>query len=344
MLSIKDIANIAGVSRGTVDRVLNGRSGVSRETSQKILDIIDEMNYSPNRLGKQLAIKKKSLKFGCILYGYTDENPYFADVVNAMKRRERDLEQYGIQLEIRHTSIDEPTEIIKNMDELYNLGVNGFIVSPIETEEIKAKIDELYRRNIPVVTIGTDFPESKRLAYVGSNSYQFGRIAGNLMGLLTNGNAHVGILTGSEFSYNHQMKVQGFLDYVSANYPEIEILAKVINNDRDEESYAQIMRLRKEYPQMDSIFFAAGGVRGGCQAVKELGLAGKLKIVSFDLMPFNQQMVKEGVIFATIGQQPDYMAQKALDILLNYLGMGIKAQEDCFYSEPEIRIKANFTL
>lgn len=344
MLSIKDIASMAGVSRGTVDRVLNGRSGVSSETSRKIMDIVAQMDYSPNRLGKQLAIKKKQLKFGCILYGYADENPYFADVVNAMKKNERDLEEYGIELEIRHTSIDEPREIVRHIDELYRLGINGLILSPVETDEVRAKIDQLYEENIPVVTIGTDFPESKRLAYVGSNSYQFGRIAGNLMGLFTNGSARVGILIGSEFSYNHQRKVQGFSDYVAAHYPGVQILAKVVNNDRDEESYAQIVRLHKDFPQMDSVFFAAGGVRGGCQAVKELGLAGKLKIVSFDLMPFNQQMVKEGVILATIGQQPDYMAKKALEILVDYLGMGIKTQENCFYSEPEIRIKANFTL
>jgi LacI family transcriptional regulator len=344
MLSIKDIASMTGVSRGTVDRVLNGRSGVSSETSKKIMDIINLMDYSPNRLGKQLAIKKKKLKFGCILYGYADKNPYFADVVNAMKKNERVLEEYGIELEIRHTSIDDPRGIVRNMDELYELGVNGLIVSPVETDEVRDKIDALYDKNIPVVTIGTDFPESKRLAYVGSNSYQFGRFAGNLMGLFTNGRARVGILTGSEFSYNHQRKVQGFLNYVSVHYPHIEIIAKVINNDRDEESYALIVQLHKEYPQMDSVFFAAGGVRGGCQAVKDLGLAGILKIVSFDLMPFNQQMVKEGVILATIGQQPDYMAKKALDILLDYFVVGIKSQKDCFYSEPEIRINANFTL
>ena len=57
MLSIKDIAKLAGVSRGTVDRVLNGRGEVNRETRQRILDIMDEVQFTPNRLGKRLAIK-----------------------------------------------------------------------------------------------------------------------------------------------------------------------------------------------------------------------------------------------------------------------------------------------
>lgn len=344
MLSIKAIANMAGVSRGTVDRVLNGRDGVSAETRKRVLDIIDEMSYSPNRLGKQLAIKKKNLKFGCVFYGYADENPYFAQVVDALKAKAKDLEEYGIQMEIRHNCIDEPKEILRNIDELYKLGIHGLIISPIEDPEIRARIDALYQEGIPVVCIGTDFPESKRLAYVGSNSYQFGMIAGNLMGLFTAGQAQVGIITGSEQSYNHQNKVQGFVDYAHNNFPKMNILARVVNNDRDEDSYACVQKLVHDFPGLNSIYFAAGGVRGGCQAIKEIGLAGKLTVVSFDLLPFNLRMLQEGVIFATIGQQPEYHVNKAVDILVDYLGMNISPEQEFYYSKPEITVRASFIM
>ena len=78
--------------------------------------------------------------------------------------------------------------------------------------------------------------------------------------------------------------------------------------------------------------------------MQDAGLAGKLKIVSFDLMPFNRKMVQEGVILATIGQQPEYMAEKALDILVDYLGMNIRPTRECFYSRTEIRVKANLNM
>lgn len=341
MLSIKDIAKLAGVSRGTVDRVLNGRGEVNQETRQRILDIMDEVQFTPNRLGKRLAIKKKELKFGCVLYGYTDENPYFADVVKAMKIKEMELEEYGIQLEIRHTGIDEPQEIVRHMDELREMGINGLVLSPIQDPAVEAKIEQFSQENIPIVTIGTDLPDSKRLAYVGSNSYLFGQTAANLLALFTGGTAQIGVISGSEYSYNHRQKVRGFEDYLTTNYPQMHIVVKETNQDRDDESYEKICQMMERYPQIDSLYFAAGGLRGGCKAVKDLGLAGKLKIVSFDLMPFNRQMVQDGTILATIGQQPEYHAEKALDILVDYLGMNIKPSRECYYSTAEIRIKAN---
>lgn len=341
MVSIKEIAEIAGVSRGTVDRVINGRGGVSPETSRRILDIIEEKKYIPNRLGKQLAITKKNLKFGAVLYGYSDENPYFGQVENALLAKACELKEYGIELEIRHTSIDEPRDILKNIDELVDSDINGLILSPVDTEEIRSKINELQDNGIQVVTIGTDLPETKRLAYVGSNSYKFGMIAGNLMGLFTQGKAKTGIITGSEFSYNHQKKVEGFSNYMLQNFPDSSIVTKQINNDRDEDSYACVKNIVDNF-EVNSIYFAAGGVRGGCQAIKDLGLSGRLVVVSFDLMPFNIQMVKEGVIYATIGQQPEFQAGKALDLLVELLGMGIQPERKYFYSVPEVRVRANF--
>lgn len=341
MLSIKDIAKLAGVSRGTVDRVLNGRGEVNHETHQRILDIMDEVQFTPNRLGKRLAIKKKELKFGCVLYGYTDENPYFADVVKAMKRKEMELEEYGIQLEIRHASIDEPQEIVRRMDELHALGINGLILSPIKDPDVEKKIEQFSVEGIPVVTIGSDLPGSKRLAYVGSNSYLFGQTAANMLALIAHGQAQIGIISGSEISYNHQQKVRGFEDYVSAHYPQMHVVSKAMNHDRDEISYEKTNRMLLENPQIDSLYYAAGGLRGGCKAVKDAGLAGTIKIICFDLMPFNRQMVEEGTILAIIGQQPEYHAEKSIDILVDYLGMNIRPTRERFYSKAEIRIKAN---
>lgn len=66
-VTVKQIAELANVSRGTVDRVLNNRSGVSEATRQKVLKIAKELHYEPNFLAKALVSKKESLKIGVIL-------------------------------------------------------------------------------------------------------------------------------------------------------------------------------------------------------------------------------------------------------------------------------------
>ena len=73
-VTIKEIAAMAGVSRGTVDKVLNHRPGVKKETKEKVLKIAKEMNYQPNFLGKALVQSKDPLKIGIILT--PEYNPY----------------------------------------------------------------------------------------------------------------------------------------------------------------------------------------------------------------------------------------------------------------------------
>ncbi len=69
MATLKEIADLAGVSRGTVDRVLNHRGSVSPQTEQKILEIVQALDYKPNKAGIVLAAQKKNLKLGVVLLG-----------------------------------------------------------------------------------------------------------------------------------------------------------------------------------------------------------------------------------------------------------------------------------
>lgn len=332
---------MAGVSRGTIDRVINNRPGVSDETRQKVLRLIAETSYKPNKLGKQLAITKKNLFIGVLFHGYAEDSPYFGQVMAAMEQRLESLDEYGIKYVIGNTKMDRPQDIIAKLDEFIKMGINGLILSAINTPEIIKKIDELHSLNIPVITFSTDLPESKRLAYVGSNSYKFGAIAGNLMGLFTDGKADVGIVAGSEYSYNHQQRIAGFTDYLLSNFPKSSILTTYMNYDREKESYECVSDMLSKY-KLNSIFFAAGGVRGGCQAIKDLGYAHKIKVVCFDLYQHNINMVTDKVITAAIGQQPEYQVQVAVDILVDYLGMNNAPVIQRYFSEPEIRVRANF--
>lgn len=70
----KQIAEMAGVSRGTVDRVLNNRGSVNANTAARVREIAEKLNYKPNKAGLMLAAQKKNLKIGVILF--PDSNPF----------------------------------------------------------------------------------------------------------------------------------------------------------------------------------------------------------------------------------------------------------------------------
>lgn len=341
MSTIKEIAYLAGVSRGTVDRVLNNRGAVNPETAQKIRDIADAVNYVPNRLGKRLAIKKKQLKFGCVLFGSTSSNPYFEDVVSAINRKSLDLEDYGVEVELRFSSLQDPDDMLRQIDELVRLGANGLVLTPMDDPRLAEKIDILWQNGIPVVTIDSDLPASKRLAYVGSDSLASGRTAANLMALFTNGRAEIGVIIGSEQVKNHVDRVAGFNDYIAEKNLNMNVVDTVANHDDDIESYKNAAALLERHPQINALFLAAAGTAGACKALMDTGYAGKLAVISFDTIPYTRRMIREGIISATIGQQPEVQGRRALDILLDYLGMGLSPHKQCYYTRTEIYIEAN---
>jgi len=341
MATIKAIAELAGVSRGTVDRVLHHRGSVNFEKEKKILEIARALNYTPNLAGKTLAIKKKQLKFGYILFGSTLSNPFFLDVVDGIETRAAELSEYGVSVDIRYAVLGNPSLQVALINELVESGIDGLVITPINHHIVIERIKELTDAGIPVITANSDIPNSGRFAYVGSDYYRSGETAAGIMNMICNGNANVGIVIGSPFVLCHSERVAGFTNRIKEEYTGIRIVSTEINHDDDIHSFAATKRLLETYPQIDALLLAAAGVAGACRAVRALGLEGKLSVVSYDLTIASRELIKSGAIAVAITQEPFVQGARPLDILFNYVGMGISPDQEYFYTALGISIKEN---
>ena len=341
MPTIKEIAELAGVSRGTVDRVLNHRGSVRPEKEKKVREIIKALNYSPNLAGKTLAVKKKQLKFGYILFSSTSSNPFFLDVVNGIESRAAELSEYGISVDIRYAVIGNPSLQVTQINELINNGIDGLVITPINHPLVIDRIKRLSDGGFPVVTANSDLPGSGRLAYVGSDYFKSGETAAGLLNMICSGSAKVGVVMGSPLVLCHSERVAGFTHRIGEAYKNIEIIATEINHDDDIQSFVVTKRLLEKHPEIDALFLVAAGVVGACRAVSEHGLEGKIKLVSFDTTIASTELIRSGAISASITQEPFIQGAKPLDILLDYVGFGLKPEEEYFYKVLGIKIKEN---
>ena len=194
MATIKEIAELAGVSRGTVDRVLNNRGAVSEQTARKVLDIARALQYRPNRAGIVLAARKRNLKIGVILFD--NGNPFFDEVLDGVQKKARELEDYNCCVSVRRVGFD-PDAQLAAMEEMAADGASGLILSPCNDPGIRDKINELDARGIPVITTNTDIENSARLAYVGCDFYRSGQTAAGLMHLIGKPPVRAGIITAT---------------------------------------------------------------------------------------------------------------------------------------------------
>jgi len=341
MATIKEIAELAGVSRGTVDRVLNKRGSVDPRKVHKILEIAKALNYTPNRAGKALAVRKKQLRFGYILFGSTSSNPFFLDVVDGVESRASELSEYGVSVDIRYTDIEDPSMQVKLIDELVDTGINGLVLTAINHPLVVDRIKKLTESGFPVVTSNSDIPDSGRLAYVGSDYYTSGETAAGMMNLMCAGTANVGVIMGSPLVLCHSERVTGFTNRIKEEYTGIKIIATDVNYDDDIQSYVVTKRLLKKYKNINALFLAAAGVVGACRAVEELGYKDKLKIICYDATAATRELIKSGSISAAITQGPFEQGAKPLDILLNHVGIGQKPDQEYYFTELSIKIKEN---
>lgn len=336
MTTIKEIAELAGVSRGTVDRVLNHRGSVNPKTAQKIMDIAKALNYRPNKAGIALAAQKKKYKIGVILF--SEHNPFFDEVMEGVRKKAKELQDYGITTITRRIEFQVEAQL-HAIDELLSEGIHGLMLAPYNHIKIQEKIDELMEQQIPVVTVNTDIDGSRRIAYVGSDYFRGGCIAAGLFSLMTSGNVNLGIITGSSNVLCHTERIKGLQETLNAQYPRIQITEILENHDDEFESYILTRELLTNTPKLDALFFTAAGVYGGCKAILESNR--NLKVITFDEVPTTLEMLKKGVISATISQQPHRQGAKSLDILFEYLTSGILPKQEQNFVELSIKISEN---
>lgn len=338
MATIKEIAALAGVSRGTVDRVLNNRGSVNPATAEKINEIAKALDYRPNKAGLALAAQKKKLKLGMILF--STNNPFFADVLKGVNEKAEDLAGYNCTVLVKQVPISVEAQL-NAIDELLCEEVNGIALAPHNDDRIRVRINELYEQGIPVVTLNTDIENSKRIAYVGSNYSKSGATAAGLLRLMTHDTVHIGIITGSSDILCHTERIAGFTDTLKPYQDRMHIVSIVETQDDEIESYEQTSRLLKEHPEINALFFAAGGVYGGCRAITSLGLADRLCVVAFDKADTTEQFLREGILSAVICQQPRIQGRKPLDLLFTYLTSGELPDNEYNYTAVDIRILEN---
>lgn len=317
-MTIREIAAQCGVSTATVDRVLNGRGKVRPDTEARILAALRKAGYTKNIAARALAIQKAAPVVGLVLSSLG--NPFFDEVLRGVDQAGAELADYGIALKTAQMRGYDPAkqlELIQGMQE----DISALVLHPIDDPAIVEKVAELAEKGIPTITVNTDLEGSRRRCYVGSDYEQGGRTAAGVMGLMTQGPARLGILTGVETLLGHRQRLHGVESRLGERYPHIRIAARASARDDDESAYAATKGMLLADPAIDTLLLLAAGLKGVCDAIFDLKLEGRVRLFAFDNIAITQAMLANGLLKAVVCQQPfqqGYLSLRAAgDILLS---------------------------
>lgn len=193
-VTIKEIAKKAGVSIGTVDRVINNRGKVRPETENRIRQICNELGYESNFLAKALVLGKKESNIAVIITN-PERNGFTRNVKNGFDAAAEKLRDYNVHFNFYFLEKNVEDKIIEYLAELRLNPPSGIIIKPCDSEKVRTVLSEFTDMGIPIITCTSDLDGVDALCFVGQNHYQDGRIAANMLCLQFKEEASLAVIT-----------------------------------------------------------------------------------------------------------------------------------------------------
>lgn len=272
-VTIEMVAREAGVSRGTVDRVINQRPHVRQDQREKVLEAIRKLGYQPKqKRARELGItirEKDVCRLGTILPA---RNPYYlGELRRGIRDAQAQLADYSVEILTEQCSSSPyPGEIIARMEALVEKGASGLVLCAMNSEEIAEKIRSLKEEGIPVVTYDTDIPGS-RLFFYGKDVARSGRVAGELMAKYLSPDDRILVGIGSREIEEHAARVDGFVQTMErAGFSPDHI--EVIETYNDYTLTNRKLRQALEEQDAAGIFMANHSLTGCMDAVRGMEL------------------------------------------------------------------------
>ncbi len=193
----------------------------------------------------------------------------------------------------------------------------GILVSVADASILTPDIDAAMAQGIPVITMDSDAPGSKRLFFVGTDNYNAGVLGGNLAAKLINGKGNVVVFRLPNQS-NQKDRLSGYQAAFSA-HPEIKIAQVVDLQDQPDISgfaYDTVKKLVDSKAKVDAFVCLESRSCGGvADAVNRANMAGKITIVAMDTDSETLDWMQKGVTSATVAQKPFTMAYYGAKLL-----------------------------
>ncbi len=334
---IKAIAEQAGVSIGTVDRVLHNRGEVKAETREKVMRIVKEMGYTPNPIAKALS-SKKAISIAAIIPDSSDNNPYWQKPDEGIKLAANELQMYNVQIVRFYYNATSQPSFAEALNNAAASKPDGVLLCPSFNDKSMQFVAELDNTNTPYVFVDINLKDTGNIGYFGQDAYQSGIIAARLMRQSTGEDDKILIVkqaNGKVFSDHIESRVSGFKAAMgdSANIRTIEI--DLCDDNEPALSISPMINAGFKH------IFVPNSRAFVLADLIEKSNINYCNIIGYDLINENVKHLKRGTIKYLLNQRPDEQSYKAIMRLFNCLNGRPNSIQKNNYSPIDIIIKEN---
>lgn len=316
-VTIRQIAEMAGVQRGTVDKVIHNRPGVSDEVRKRVQALLEEYHYEANPIGRALQMQNRELNIAVLLLE-VDAMPWLRRGI------EEGLEYYRafqIQMDWQVSAYGDVETQVCQLQRCREAQVSGILLSPIRHPQVMEEIDCCQKAGIPVVTVNLDDGGSHCLCYVGQNGFRAGEVAARFLGEFLQGRGRVSVVTNSAdetCSYPFGTREDGFRTLLETAYPGIQVLPSLYCQEDPAAMETVVRALLERERELAGIFITCGCVPAACRVLRESGRR-DIRLVCFERYPEIQALLQEGLVTLTLDSGLETQGRESIGVLLEKL-------------------------
>lgn len=323
-----DVARSAGVSPATVDRVLNGRGSVSIDKERRVVEWAMRLGIDRNiRLRPT-----RTIRIGVAMARAS--NPFYESLRLAFARANRLFFAANVQAVVNFFDILAPEQVARTMRQSADESDALIVVSP--RHPLIEDVLERVGRAKPLITLVTDLPWIRRLAYVGLDNLSAGRVAGDLMGrLIGRDGGEVVVVSDVQNIVALEERVVGFRAALTERHKHCRIL-EVFETGGKRERAGDFMRdMIEQHQRLAGVYAVSTGTSAIGQALEATGRQGAITMITHELTTRRRDMLRAEILDAVIDQNPELEVQTALEVLAHHFGR---------LEKPPNRLVTPFTL
>lgn len=335
-----EIAKLANVSLGTVDRALHNRGRVGEETRERILGIAKTVGYKPNLAARALSMGPTATT---VVVCIPREIHYFFDQLrDGILEEAKYFEHVGLQIQyapIDRLGAGEDAAI----QSIIKSNPQALILAPGQADVVTPMINEAEEKGIRVVCVDSDAPQSRRTAVVSVDAQVAGRIAAELLGGFGSPATHVAVVTGFLQNDDHCRRVTSFTKLFESICLNGSVVGVIEDHENEEECFQKCCRLLEKEEKISALYVTTANCLPVCRAVNTLNLSHRIKLIASDLFLEMIPYFDMGIIAASIYARPFAQGRLALRLIMDKIlyGYTIRTQN---YLAPQIVTRSSTHL
>lgn len=308
--TIPDLAEAAGVSVATVNRVLSGAENVRLATRERVQQAAAEIGfYGLGSIQARVSAARPRLRFGILLL--QPHRPFYRNIANAM---EEAAAATGAEVELRIEFLEDlsPQNVADRAlalaTDCHAICVTA-AVHPVVTEAL----ERIQSQGIPVFAFVSQISVTGQMSYIGLDNWKVGRTSAWTFANICKAPGKIGILMGNPRYRNQEMNETGFRSYFREHAPDFTLLEPISTFESAAVAQEMTEKLLSDHPDLAGLYISGGGISGALAALRSSGKAGRMVVVGYDLTEVTRAALLDGTMTLVISHPLARLARDAID-------------------------------